>query len=114
MKFKDWSRMNPKVSIKLDMARLNLLFDGDHAIEGSGAMRRSVTVEDVIQRVEKIEAFLIAEKELEEGIESFKINASNGDICINLEDVNDTMFFDSVHMDEFWRVCYEVYQNQKY
>lgn len=112
MQFTEWSRLDPKFSKKLKFSKLNLLFDGDHALGNEFYVREHTSIENVLKLTEERNIYLKAEKEQEETLEKFKKHAAIGDISINLKDLNDEWFYESEHYNEFWRVAYEIYKKQ--
>lgn len=110
---KEWKRVSPNFMKEMDFRLKRLTFDGDHALQNNFAVRQNHTIQDVIDAMADYETFVEKKAQKEKAIEEFKKKALKEGLLINLHDVTDKMFFDSEHLNEFWRVCFELHENQK-
>lgn len=98
---------------KIDFKLMQLVFNGDHAGLNRYAMRKRFTIQEVIDKTAEMEQFFREEREFKENIESFKERSLEGECSINLKDITEDMFYESEHLNEFWRIAYLVHQKQK-
>lgn len=107
---KQWRRMNPNYMKETNFRLQKLTFDGDHALLNNFSVRERYTIQDIIDAVADYEQFTQEKVKKEQSIALFKEKAQNEGVFVNLKEVTDKLFFDSEHMDEFWRICFELHQ----
>lgn len=109
-----WARIDDKRLQEMKFSHLDRLnlFDGDYAVCNEFVTRKHETIENVIKIQNEREEFLKAEKKYEEKLEAFMEKALDGEVNINLKDVNEELFLDSDSMNAFWKASYEIYLKQ--